>query len=208
MYVPAVFAEHDLARLHDFIERNSFGVFVSQVDGLPFASHLPLLLDRKCGRQGALLGHMARANPQWRQASGQTALAIFAGPHAYVSPTWYDAEQVVPTWNYTTVHVYGSVEIIEETAALLEIVQRSVSIYERAMPRPWSFDPASTFVQRMLTQIVGFRIEIGRIEGKWKLNQNQPPERRVKVIRALRQQDDEDAQAIAALMQAELPAEA
>ena len=140
MYIPAAFAETDLTKLHDFIEQNSFGLLVSQVDGLPFATHLPFLLERTAGPHGTLVGHMARANPQWREAGGQTALAIFSGPHAYISPTWYEAEQVVPTWNYTAVHAYGRVQIIEDEDALLDIVQRSVRVYEQAMPRPWSFD--------------------------------------------------------------------
>ena len=140
MYIPAAFAELDLTKLHDFIEQNSFGLLVSQVDGLPFATHLPFLLERTAGPHGTLVGHMARANPQWQEAGGQTALAIFSGPHAYISPTWYEAEQVVPTWNYTAVHAYGRVQIIEDEDALLEIVQRSVRVYEQAMPQPWSFD--------------------------------------------------------------------
>ena len=207
MYVPAAFAETDLAKLHDFIEQNSFGVLVSQADGLPFATHLPFLLDRTAGPQGTLVGHVARANPHGRHAAGQTALAIFSGPHAYVSPTWYEAEQVVPTWNYTAVHAYGRVEVIEDRHALLDIVREMVRVYERSMPRPWSFDPSGTFAERTLAQIVGLRIEVSKLEGKWKLNQNHPVERRRKVVRALRQRDDENARAIAALMQAMLPAD-
>jgi transcriptional regulator len=207
MYVPAAFAETDLTRLHEFIERHSFGLLVSQLDGLPFASHLPFLLERTTGPHGSLVGHVARANPQWRQAAGQTALAIFAGPHAYVSPTWYEAEQVVPTWNYTAVHAYGRVDIIQAEDALLEIVQKSVRVYERAMPRPWTFDASDPFVKRLLAQIVGLRIEIERVEGKFKLNQNQPAERRRKVVGALRQRGDENALAVAAMMEAKLPAE-
>jgi transcriptional regulator len=150
---------------------------------------------------------MARANPQWREAAGQTALVVFSGPHAYISPSWYEAEQVVPTWNYTAVHAYGRVEVIRDEGALLDIVQRSVRAYEQAMPRPWSFDGPTTFVQRLLGQIVGFRIEVEKVEGKFKLNQNHPAERRAKVVRALRQQGGENALAVAALMQAMLPSE-
>jgi transcriptional regulator len=207
MYIPAAFAETDLTTQHDFIEQNSFGLLVSQVDGLPFASHLPLLLERTSGPHGTLIGHMARANPQWREASGQNALAIFSGPHAYISPTWYEAEQVVPTWNYTAVHAYGRIQIIEAQDALLEIVRAMVRVYELTMPRPWSFDGSSTFAGKMLAQIVGFKIEIDKIEGKWKLNQNHPAERRQRVIRALGERGDENAQAIAAMMQAMLPSE-
>jgi transcriptional regulator len=207
MYIPTAFAETDRTTLHDFIERHSFGLLVSSVDGLPFATHLPFLLDRAAGPHGALVGHMARANPQWQKANDQTVLAIFSGPHAYISPTWYEAEQVVPTWNYTAVHAYGRLQIVEDQGAMLDIVRAMVGVYEQAMPRPWSFDPSSTFAQRMLAQIVGFRIEIEKIEGKWKLNQNHPVERRRKVVRALRQQSDDNAQGVADLMQALLAAE-
>ncbi len=207
MYIPAAFAEIDLTKLHAFIEQHSFGLFVSQVDGLPFATHLPFLLERTTGPHGTLICHVARANPQWQQASDQTALAIFSGPHAYVSPTWYEAEQVVPTWNYAAVHAYGRVQIIQDKSALLKIVQAMVRLYEQSMPQPWSFDGSTTFVKRLLGQIVGFRIEIDKIEGKFKLNQNHPVERRRKVGRALRQRGDENALAVAAMMQARLPSE-
>jgi transcriptional regulator len=207
MYVPAAFAEADLTKLHDFIEQNTFGLLVSQFEGLPYATHLPFLLERTAGLYGTLTGHVARANPQWRNLAEQTALAIFSGPHAYISPSWYEADHVVPTWNYAAVHAYGRVEVVETKGAVLDIVQRSVRVYERAMHRPWSFDPTTTFSERMLGQIVGFRMDVEKFEGKFKLNQNHPAERRKKVIRALQHRDDEDAQAIAAMMQAMLPAE-
>jgi transcriptional regulator len=201
MYVPPAFAETDPDKLHDFIERHSFGLLVSQVDGVPFATHLPVLLDRRAGPHGTLIGHMARANPQWRELDGQTALAVFSGPHAYVSPTWYEAENVVPTWNYAAVHAYGPAAVILDRPTLLEIVRRSVTAYEAALPRPWTLDESSLLVDRMLSQIVGFRIAIDRLEGKWKLNQNHPADRRTKVVRALRQRGDENAAGIADLME-------
>jgi transcriptional regulator len=201
MYIPAAFAKTDQTQLHDFVERHSFGLLVSLVDGAPFASHLPFLLERTSGPLGRLVGHMARANPQWRQADGLTALAIFSGNHAYVSPTWYEAEQVVPTWNYTAVHAYGPLRIVDDRDGILEIVQKSVRFYEQSLPRPWSLAGPAAFVERMLAQVVGFRIEIEKIEGKWKLNQNHPAERRRRVIRALREQGDPDARAVAALME-------
>ena len=207
MYIPTAFAESDMTKLNDFIEQYSFGLLVSQVEGQSFASHLPFLLERATGSHGCLIGHMARANPQWKEASGQKVLAIFSGPHAYISPTWYDSEQVVPTWNYAAVHVYGQAQIIEDPDGLLQIVQATVTTYEQGMPKPWSFDGSGKFVERMLTQIVGFRIQIDRIEGKCKLNQNHPAERRKKVTRALRDQDGENAQAVASMMQANLPSE-
>lgn len=207
MYIPSAFGETHLPRLHDFIEQNSFGLLVTQLDGEPFATHLPFLIERTAGAQGTLVCHVARANPQWREADGKTALAIFSGPHAYISPTWYEAEQVVPTWNYAAVHVYGTMQVIKDESELRTIVQGMVQVYERSMPQPWSFDGSSTFAARLLAQIVGFRIEIARIEGKFKLNQNHPVERRRKVVQALQQRNDENAQAVATLMQAMLPPE-
>lgn len=204
MYIPPAFQESDLPTLHQFIERHSFGLLVSQHEGSPFATHLPFLLDRSSGSLGALVGHVARANPQWEHGLGQQVLAVFSGPHAYISPTWYEAEHVVPTWNYVAVHAYGRVRLVEDQPGLLDIVRRSVEVYERAMPRPWSLGEADTFAERLLKQIVGFRIEIERIEGKWKLNQNHPVERREKVVRALEERGDEDSTAIAALMRQQL----
>ena len=204
MYVPPHFAVTDRAALHTFIERHSFGLLVSQVAGVPFATHLPFLLDRDAGPHGTLVGHVARANPHWKELAAAPALAVFTGPHAYVSPSWYEAENVVPTWNYTAVHVTGRAVLIEGKVELLEIVRRSVAVYEAAMPRPWVLDESGPFVDRLLAQIVGFRIEIETLEGKWKLNQNHPPERREKVIRALEVRGGEDALGVAELMRATL----
>ena len=110
MYVPSHYHQPDLKTLHDFIQRNSFGLLVSQLDGLPFATHLPFLLERESGEHGTLVGHTARANPQCAAAKDQTVLAVFSGPHSYISPSWYEAENVVPTWNYIAVHAIEKLE--------------------------------------------------------------------------------------------------
>jgi transcriptional regulator len=199
MYIPAHFAESDRAVLHEFIEKNGFGLLVSNQGGEPFASHLPFLLNRDAGPHGALIGHMAKANPQWQSAEGQSVLAIFSGPHAYISPSWYGSPLTVPTWNYVAVHAYGIFRAIHEPQALAEIVRDMVAIFE--LPdSTWQLDVESDFFRKLLPQIVGFRIEIERLEGKWKLNQNQPPERRKKVIAALEARGDENARAIAELI--------
>ena len=199
MYTPAAFAVTDLPKLHAAIESYSFAVLVSPGEEL-IASHLPLLLDRHGGPYGTLIGHMARANPQWQSAAGRRVTAIFSGPHAYISPTWYEAENVVPTWNYVAVHAHGTLELVEDRRALTEIVHRTVEVYERSMPRPWAFDSSGEFAERLLEMIVGFRIEIERIEGKWKLSQNHAAERRERVSAALRQQGEPNSTAIADLM--------
>jgi transcriptional regulator len=148
---------------------------------------------------------MARANPQWRAAEGQEVLAIFSGPHVYVTPTWYDAVEVVPTWNYIAVHVYGRLTLIQDPPTLLDIVRSTVQLYEATFPKPWVLDAPVDFVEKLLRQIIGFRIEVSRIEGKWKLSQNHPVERRQRVIRELNNRDDENSQTIAAEMQRMLP---
>jgi transcriptional regulator len=203
MYVPPHFAVHDLATLHDFIDRHPFGLLISSHDQKPFGTHLPLLLDRSSGTQGTIRGHVARQNPQWENMAGQELLIVFNGPHAYVSPTWYQAERVVPTWNFVAVHVYGQARLMQDTDDLVALLRDLTDTFERDMPAPWTFDPTDPFVRKLATQVVGFRIEIDRIEGKSKLNQNHPPERRQRVIDALRRQDYEDARRIAELMDVE-----
>src|SRR5205823_11382641 len=167
-------------------------------DGL-VASHLPILLNGDAGPYGHLLGHMARANPQWKSVLGE-ALVIFSGPHAYVSPAWYEQGGTVPTWNYVAVHAYGTFHVVEDRAQLLDILRRTVTAYESPRPEPWTFDESEPHVETMLRAIVGFRIEITRLEGKWKLSQNHSEERRRRVVRALGSQPDYDSQAVAALM--------
>ena len=200
MYAPAHFAEANESALHDLIERHSFGLLVSHVAGEPFATHLPFLLDRAAGPHGTLIGHMARANPHWRELEAQPVLAVFSGPHAYISPEWYETEHAVPTWNYVAVHALGRATLVEDSPELRDIVRRSVTYYESARPEPWALNESGPFVERLLTQIVGFRIEITRLEGKKKLSQNHPRERREKVIQALEGAGDADAAAVAALM--------
>ncbi|WP_435007746.1 FMN-binding negative transcriptional regulator [Tundrisphaera lichenicola] len=199
MYVPSAFAERDTARLHDFIRRESFAILTSNDGRSLTASHLPLILEAEVGELGQLFGHMARANPQWRRVEGEV-MAVFSGPHAYISPTWYEEGGTVPTWNYVAVHAYGRFRVVEDRADLLEILRKSVGVYENSRPEPWSFDESAPHVEGLLKAIVGFRIELTRLEGKWKLSQNHPEERRRKVLRALASRSDEDSRAIADLM--------
>ena len=203
MYTPASFKLSDAAEIHGFMWQHSFAMLVTHGGGGMSASRLPLLLDADAGPHGTLLGHMARANPQWKDVAGE-ALVIFPGPHVYVSPTWYETPAMVPTWNYVTVHAYGTLQLVEDRDGLHDILTRTTSVYERRMPEPWSYDVADPDIDKMLKAIVGFRIEISRLEGKAKLNQNHPEERRRKVIQALETQDGEDSQAIARLMRGTL----
>lgn len=203
MYIPAAFAETDKAALHDLIARHGFAILTSYGRSGLIASHLPLLLDPDVGPYGQLIGHMARANPQWRGIHGEV-MAVFAGPHAYVSPSWYEEAGTVPTWNYVAVHAYGPFELVDDRDALLGILRRSVATYEGPRPQPWVFDESEPHVEKLLKAIVGFRIPITRLEGKWKLSQNHSEPRRRRVARTLAAQDDPDARAVSALMEAAL----
>ncbi|HXW83581.1 MAG TPA: FMN-binding negative transcriptional regulator [Candidatus Binataceae bacterium] len=195
MYVPKAFEMSELAALHDFIERYSFATLVSDLDGQPFATHLPLVLDRG-GRFGALLGHVARANPHWR-ASGGESLAIFLGPHSYVSPSWYATSPAVPTWNYAAVHVYGRLRVIDDVAWVSGLLDRLIAIYESSTPSPWSGVLPSEFKSRLIGAIVGFRIEIDRIEAKFKLGQNRSLDDQAGMLRNLEEQPGQQGRELA-----------
>ena len=205
MYTPPSFQVDDFEKLCDFIEENSFGILVSSRDDQPSATHLPLLIDRKTGGQGEIVGHMAIANSQWKEFSDQEVLVIFRGPHTYISPTWYESKNVVPTWNYTAVHVRGTLRVTQDSDDLLDIVRRYVDFYEQDLPNPWELQNADDdFVAQLLKGIVGFRIEIQSLEGKFKLSQNHDDNRRRGVIDALNSQSGENQLKIAKLMQATL----
>lgn len=202
MYIPSSFSESNISRLHDLIRGYSFGLVVSSCTDQPIATHLPVLLDSESGRYGTLLGHVARANPHWKQMEGRRVLAIFSGPHAYISPTWYESEDVVPTWNYVAVHAYGVVSVLYDKEELREILLRSVEFFESSYQSPWVM-PDSDYMDSMLQAIVGFRIEIDQIEGKWKLSQNQPKDRRRKVVERLEKRGDYNSLSIADIMRSQ-----
>jgi len=201
VYIPKWFRETDQAALHDLMWANSFATLISQHDGAPYASHVPMLLQADAGPHGTLVGHMARANPQWRDFDpAQEVLTIFQGPHAYVSPSWYETELSVPTWNYAVVHAYGTPRVIEDHAELYDILKATVQMYEAPFEQPWPFELPEDFVDKMMRAIVGFAIPITRLEGKYKLSQNRPLEDQQRVVEALYQQGDALSTGTAALM--------
>jgi transcriptional regulator len=174
LYVPTHFEAGDRESLVRFIERYAFGTLVSTgADGLQ-VSHVPFLPEPD-GERLRLLGHVARANEHWKSLEGATdVLAIFHGPHAYVSPTWYASHPSVPTWNYAVVHARGRAKLLDE-AELHDLLMRLSSTYEAGNAKPWRMSelPAD-YVSSMLRAIVGFEIEVERLEGKFKLSQNRP----------------------------------
>ncbi|RKN70060.1 FMN-binding negative transcriptional regulator [Paenibacillus ginsengarvi] len=202
MYIPKYFEVSDVPKLVSFIRDNSFGILFSQNDGLPFATHLPLLIEQTAEGDWQLTGHMARSNPHHAYITSQGApvLAVFQGPHAYISPSWYEEPNTVPTWNYVAVHVYGEFAAIMDEEELAAMMKRTIDRYESSMPEPWTTELGNGFNRQLMQAIVGFKIRVTRFEGKWKLSQNHSDERRQKVIAALRQQGYPDAEKIAELM--------
>src|SRR5215510_3472385 len=202
MYIPTLYREEDLAALHTLMRDYSFATLVTQHDGAPFATHLPFILEAEAGPYGTLLGHMARANPQWRDFDeSREVLAIFQGPHTYVSPSWYEVELSVPTWNYAVVHAYGTPRLItdyEECHALLDTLVRT---HEAQFARPWPFQLPEDYVRKMMQGIVAFAIHITRLEGKFKLSQNRSLTDQQHVAVTLQQSADPVSQDVGTLMQ-------
>lgn len=189
MYVPPAFASSDDQIAADIIAANPFALIVSQRDGEPIGTHLPLDLDRARGPHGTLVGHLARANDHWRTLAGATVLSVFSGPHAYVSPRWYATAPAVPTWNYVAIHVYGRATVIEDPTRLAAILAALTRRYEGE--GPWRLaELPEPFTAGMLRGIVGLEIEITRIETKLKLSQNRSAEDRRRVVAALREAGD------------------
>ena len=188
MYTPPSFKIAGRSHLFAVMREFSFATLVTGSAGATVASHLPLLID-DCGGNGRLLGHMARANDQWRIFDGKNeALAIFQGAHGYISPAWYVQHPSVPTWNYTVVHAYGAPKVIEEYAAAVDILRRTVEFYEGGRQEPWRMDtlPAD-YIEKMVKAIVAFEVPLTRIEGKAKLSQNRSEDDRRRVIAELEQ---------------------
>jgi transcriptional regulator len=191
MYVTPVFKEEDLPVLHDAIRQSGLATLVTLgADGME-ASHVPMLLDPEPAPFGTLHGHIARSNPQWQRAAADGhALAIFLGPDAYITPSWYATKQetgkVVPTWNYVAIHVYGPVRFFDDANRLLAHVTKLTKRHEARRAAPWAVtDAPEDYIGGQLKRFMGFEIPIARIEGKWKMSQNRPAQDRVGVVEGL-----------------------
>lgn len=207
MYVPEMFEEKRVEILHDLIRSYPFGTIVMSNEHGLNANHLPCLLDSEPGPFGTLYAHVARANPLWRELSReQEVLAIFQGPQRYISPSWYvtktETGMVVPTWNYAVVHAHGHLEAIEDTHWLREFVEKLTNTHEAGKAQPWSVsDAPAEYLQKQLASIIGLKLSIKRLVGKYKLSQNRPSQDRTSVIHMLRNQQEESALAMAGLME-------
>jgi len=195
MYIPRHNEEKRVSAMHALMSSQPLAVLVTLGTAGLIASHIPMLLEEDGSQFGTLKAHISRANPQWRDLVPTVqALAIFAGPQHYISPTWYPGTKEhgkeVPTWNYVVVHAYGPLNVIEDEQWLLKNVEKLTNVHESASPVPWKVsDAPEDFIRSQLKGIVGLELPIQRLEGKWKVSQNRTDSDRQGVIRGLAKLD-------------------
>lgn len=195
MYTPSHYKNENLDEVREFLKQNSFGILINQTDGRPWATHIPLELDVDDEGKDILVGHISKANPQWKSFKGnEEVLAIFNGPHSYISSSWYKEEEV-PTWNYIAVHVYGKIQILNDEA-VLDSLHKLVDKYEKASTNPVSIHNLSHKTMRQIKGIVGFQIGITDVHATYKLSQTRP-EDHPKIIEELQKTNNPGSHEIA-----------
>jgi transcriptional regulator len=198
MYIPEFNRIEDQAAAIAFMRANPFAIVVSDNDGTPFATHLPVLVAEASGHI-IVRAHVAKANPHWKMLELQDSLVIFHGPHAYISPALYEIRESVPTWNYATVHAYGRGKILPADTDKHQVLAELISQFDSAYLDQWkSFD--EQYRSRMLNHIVAFEIAVTRLETKFKLSQNRTKDEQENVIQALGGSPDPAVSGVAELM--------
>jgi transcriptional regulator len=198
MYTPSFNSFTDRQEIVAFMQRYSFATIVTDVEGVPEATHLPFLV-KPDGDKLFLLSHFAKANPQSAQIIGKTSLVIFTEPHAYISPKNYEKEENVPTWNYIAVHAYGKAVILEEEHKKAELLKHTIEFYDAAYMQQW--DSLSVhYRSKMMKGIVAFEIEVSDLQAKKKLSQNRTDIEQGKIIDSLGKSSDANEKEIATYM--------
>ena len=206
MYLPKQFEETDVGVLHQLIRAHPFAALVTLTRNGLEANHIPFLAQAEPAPYGSLQGHIARANPLWRDLeSDLQALVIFQGPQTFISPSWYPSKKetakVVPTWNYAVVHARGQLRVVDDAAWVRAHVQELTNQHEAERPVPWKVsDAPADFLEQMIAAIVGLEICISSLEGKWKVSQNRLPRDREGVIEGLKGEGTDAAAAMASLV--------
>jgi transcriptional regulator len=211
MYLPAHFAEQRTDVLHEFIRAYPLSTLITRAEDRCDANHVPLHLAVASDGTSVLRGHLARSNPAWQKHPATLdVLAIFQGPQAYVSPSWYPTKhehgKAVPTWNYVAVHVEGRLQVIDDRSWLRQQLGILVAEHESGFAQPWAIDDApADYIDKMLAAIVGIEITVTGIQGKWKISQNQPEQNRAGVVQGLQRREPGSADGMAALVASTLP---
>ena len=199
MYIPKLYREEDKEKILEFLKQNNFPALVTHDGEKPIATHLPVEVERTDdqGLELRVYGHMSRANPQWKSFGGQEALLIFQGAHTYISPRWYDHVNV-PTWNYMMVHLYGKARLVEGEE-LYALMSRLVQKHEVQTSYNLEGLPED-FVKKEMKGIVGFAVDVTRVEASYKLSQNRNDADHENIIRELEERGDEHSAGVAQAM--------
>ena len=196
MYIPDIYKNENKEEINKFIQENSFGILINQTNGKLWATHIPLELDTNKNGGSILFGHLSKENPQWEGfIENNEVLAVFSGPHSYISSSWYDHENV-PTWNYIAVHVYGTIKIIDAEAAI-EVLKKQVDKYEQKSKNPVRIEDLSKKTMMQSSGIVAFEIEITQIQATRKMSQNRDGKNYQNIISELEKTNTNDSIAIA-----------
>lgn len=203
VYIPEHFAARERATIARLVHDFPFATLVTPGATEPYVTHLPLLHFADCEPHGTLVGHFARANPHAQSVAGVESMAIFHGPHAYVTPSWYsDPAGAVPTWNYAVAHVHGAIELARDPAETRAVLDLMIQRFESGRSKPWQLGLDPGRLHAMVGAIVGFRIRVKRIDAKLKLSQNRSPDDRRQVAEGLESEGYAEATATAAWMRA------
>ncbi|MBC8089605.1 MAG: FMN-binding negative transcriptional regulator [Phycisphaerae bacterium] len=204
MYIPTAFREGNKETLLGFMRANSFAIVVSVIDGVPFATHIPVSIEER-GDAVVLTGHVAKANPHARAFAPESdtqSLIIFSGPHAYVSPTAYEARESVPTWNYIAVHAVGvmrGVRFAESPESVNAMLDEMIKQYDAEYLAQWQSLP-DKYRSGMMHGVVGFEMPVAQLDGKFKLSQNRSAHDQATVMAMLAESDDAAAKAVGEAM--------
>lgn len=202
MYIPLPFQLKNFHEIKAYIHQYPFATLITTANNQPLATHLPFILEQEAD-QWYLLGHMAKANPQWQLLLQQTPLVIFQGPHAYISPRFYEKEENVPTWNYIAVHVYGQVELLLEEAQAIAVLEKTITTFEKEYQTQWQ-NLDIKYKQRLLGGMVAFKIKIQQVEAKEKLSQNKSIHEQQTISSGLLESNDSSAQQLGNIMKNKL----
>ncbi len=199
MYIPKLYREEDREKILEFLKQNNFPALVTHDGEKPIATHLPVEVVEAEDGALTILGHMSRANPQWKTFGGQEVLLIFQGAHTYISPRWYDHVNV-PTWNYMMVHLYGKVRLVEGDE-LYSLLSRLVKNHEAGTSYSLEGLPQD-FVQKEMNGVAGFAVDVTRIDAGYKLSQNRNDADHENIVRELEGRGDEQSAGVAKSMRA------
>lgn len=198
MYIPNFFQIDDFKEIEQFVKSNSFGMIITEKHGKPLATHLPLILQKK-GDDYYISGHIAKGNPQWKTLNGNSnVLIIYQGPHAYVSSSWYEKENV-PTWNYQAIHLYGEATVLSEQETMDDL-KTLLAKYEQYRENPVLWDNLAESTQMQAKAIIGFKVKINKVEAAYKMSQNRNEQDYNNIIKKLEDEHNSSSNAVADVM--------